>query len=84
MPLNFDEEALNDFIQNSDGFKQLQAEANERIRAVVRAVNTTHARRPVDEVDVELRSRFAQAGITPEEPGFSEVIQAISSGEMVN
>lgn len=82
MPLRFDHDALMKMVRESEGFKQLQAEANERVRVIAREVNTTHAGRPGDEVDAELRGRFEAAGVEPTEPGFTELVQAISRGEL--
>jgi glyceraldehyde-3-phosphate dehydrogenase/erythrose-4-phosphate dehydrogenase len=83
MPLRFDRDALMKMVHESDGFKQLQDEANERVRAIAREVNATHAGRPVDEVDAELRGRLETAGVSsPTQPGFTQLVQAISRGEL--
>jgi hypothetical protein len=82
MPLRFDQDALLKMVRESQGFKQLQDEANERVRTIAREVNATHGGRAIDEVDAELRSRFAAAGVSPAEPGFTELVQAISRGEV--
>ena len=59
-------------------------DANQRVKArveeLVRAVHATHVGRPVAEVDDELRRRFAEQAITPQEPAFSEVVRAIALG----
>jgi predicted ArsR family transcriptional regulator len=80
----FDEEALQKVVKESDDFKQIQALANARAQQIVREVNTTHSGRPFAEVDRELRSRFDGEGITPEEPGFTEFVREISDGEAQN
>jgi predicted ArsR family transcriptional regulator len=82
MPYTFDEHALLKLVRESDGFKQLQEDANERVRALVREVNETHAGKPVAEVDAELRRKFEESGVTPEEPGFTETVTAIARGEL--
>lgn len=84
MPLNFDEDALKKMLEESDGFKQLQADGNERIRSIVRSVNTSHAGMPVGDVDSAMRAKFAEGGIEPKEPDFTEIVEAISRGEMTN
>jgi hypothetical protein len=82
MPFAFDEDALLKAVRDSDGFKQLQEEANERVRALVQEVNATHAGRPTAEVDAELRRRFEASGVTPEEPGFTKAVRAIARGKL--
>ena len=52
------------------------------MKKLVRAVQATHAGRPVAEVDGELRRRFAAEGITPQEPAFSELVRSIAGGEL--
>jgi hypothetical protein len=82
MPFTFDEDALLKAVRESDGFKQPQEAASERVGALVREVEATHAGRPVAEVDAELRRKFEVAGVTPEEPGFTELVTAIARGEL--
>lgn len=82
MPFTFDEDALQKLVRESDGFKQLQDDANERVRAVLREVNGTHAGRPAAEIDAELRRKFEEIGVTPEEPGFTERVTAIARSEL--
>lgn len=84
MPFAFDQDALLKLVRESDGFKQLQEDANERLRAVLREVNETHAGRPAAEVDAELRRQFDEIGVTPEEPGFTETVTAIARGELTD
>jgi hypothetical protein len=81
MPLNFDDDALVKMVAESDGFKQMQAGVNEKMRAVVREVNDSHAGHPRALVDAHLRQRFREEGFTPEDPAFGEVVDAISDGE---
>lgn len=82
MPFTYDEDALLKLVRKSDGFKKLQDDANERLRAVVREVNKTHAGRTTAEVDAELRRKFEEIGVTPEEPGFTETVTAIARGDL--
>lgn len=82
MPFTFDEDAVQKLVRESDGFKQLQEEASARVGALVREVEATQAGRPAAEVDAELRRKFEAAGVTPEEPGFTEVVTAIARGEL--
>ena len=82
MPFTFDEHALQKLVRESDGFKHLQDDANKRVRAVLGEVNTTHTGRPAAEVDSELRRKFEEIGVTPEEPGFTETVIAIARGEL--
>lgn len=56
--------------------------ATAQVEELVRAVHATHVGRPVAEVDVELRRQFAEHALTPQEPAFSEAVQAISAGEL--
>jgi hypothetical protein len=56
--------------------------AKEQVEELVRAVQASYTGRPVAEVDAELRRRFAEQAITPQEPAFSEVVRAISEGEL--
>jgi hypothetical protein len=55
--------------------------AIDRVVALVYDVHATHAGRPVAEVDAVLRRQFVEHGFTPEEPAFSEVVQAIARSE---
>jgi hypothetical protein len=82
MPWRFDQDAFLRMVRESEGFKQLQDETNERIRAIARDVSATHAGRPVEDVDTELRRRFEAAGVSPAEPGFTELVQRIARGEV--
>jgi hypothetical protein len=82
MPFTFDEDAVLRLARESDSFTQLQDDANERLRAVVREVNETHAGRPAAEVDAELRRKFEEIGLTLDEPGFTETVTAIARGEL--
>lgn len=68
-------------VRESDAFDQLKEDASARVGALVREVESTHAGMPVADVDAELRRRFEESGVTPEEPGFTEVVTAIASGE---
>lgn len=51
---SFDEKAFSEWIKESAGFKQMERDANERVRVIVRGVNETHAGSPRNEVDKEL------------------------------
>jgi len=53
-----------------------------RVEELVRAVHASHAGRPVTEVDAELRRRFAEQALAPQEPAFSEVVRAIAASEL--
>jgi hypothetical protein len=80
--IEFDESALEALVRQSPEFQRLEKEINEKMRDEVRAVNATHARQPVAEVDAELRRRFDALNITPSEPNFSEIVQDISDGTL--
>ncbi|MFL6162708.1 MAG: hypothetical protein ACJ74U_10820 [Jatrophihabitantaceae bacterium] len=47
----------------------------------MRAVHATHAGRPAAEVNAELRRRFAEQAMEPQEPAFSAAVRAISEGK---
>jgi len=63
------------------GAPDAERPAPVRVEALVRAVHATHAGRPVTEVDAELRRRFAEQALVPQEPAFSEVVRAIAASE---
>jgi hypothetical protein len=84
MPFTFDGDALLKIVRESEDLKQLQADATERVRGLVREVTATHAGKPAAEVDAELRRKFADSGMTPEEPGFTEIVAAIARGELTS
>jgi hypothetical protein len=82
MPFTFDENALQKLVRESEGFRQIEEEANERLHAILRQVNRTYAGKPIAEVDAELRRQFEESGLTPEEPGFTETVTAIARREL--
>ena len=82
MPFSYDHDALLKLVRESDGLKQPAGEGSERVAALVREVDATHAGRPAAEVGAELHRKFEVNGVTPEEPGFTEVVTAIARGEL--
>ncbi|HJQ00359.1 MAG TPA: hypothetical protein VJ851_02055 [Jatrophihabitans sp.] len=78
MPYRFEQAAVWSVVRDGPDFEH---RAKERVEGLVRAVHATHAGRPVAEVEAELRRRFADHAITPQEPAFSEVVRAISAGD---
>lgn len=79
-----DEQELERWIRSTTAFQKLQEDADERVRQLVREVNSTHAREPVNVIDGELRRRFAEAGITPVEENFAIIVQHISDGTLTD
>jgi hypothetical protein len=80
LPLTTDDDALTETVTESAAFKQLQAEINEKKRAVVREVNSTHAGQPRALVYAHLRQRFRDEGFIPDDPAFGEIVDAIAEG----
>jgi hypothetical protein len=66
---------------DNDDLDHSAHEADRRIETVIRGVIATHSGRPVDEVDTEMRLQFEVAGVTPEEPGFNDLVQKIAAGD---
>lgn len=83
MVIEFDEHALHSMVTESDAFHAAHDGIHERARAVVAQVATTHAGQPHTDVDAELRSKLAAAGIEPRQPGFGQIVQAISDAAPV-
>lgn len=83
MPFSYDQDALLKLVRESDGLKQPAGAPSERVAALVREVDATHAGRSVAEVDAELRRKFEASGVTSEEPGFTEVVTAIARRELI-
>ena len=79
MPYRFEdfEAAVLSIDRDSPDFEQ---RAREQIESLVREVNASHAGRPADEVEAELRQRFTAHAITPLEPAFSNLVRVISEG----
>jgi hypothetical protein len=78
MPFRFEHGAILKILRDEPN---VEPRPIDRVVALVYAVHTTHAGRPVAEVDAELRRQFVEAGFTPEEPAFSEVVQAIAQSD---
>ena len=72
--------AISKMILREGADSERRAEA--RVEELARAVHATHAGRPAAEVDAELRRRFAEHGLVPQEPAFSEVVRAIAVSEL--
>jgi hypothetical protein len=80
MPFRFEQAAcLKIILRDEPDF--VEQRPIDRVVALVYAVHTTHAGQPVAEVDAELRRQFVEAGFTPEEPAFSEVVRAIAQSD---
>jgi hypothetical protein len=84
MDFNLDADALEKWVRESDGFEQLQEQANEHLRQIIREVGATHAGRPFAEVDAEIRRRFAEDGITPNEENLPKIVRAIVDRELTD
>lgn len=67
-------------VRESGVFEQLDEEANETIRKVVREVTASHAGQPRDAVYAHLAERLAAEGIEPDETEFRKVVDEISAG----
>lgn len=79
MPYSFEQiAAISKFLRDGPASER---RARARAKKLMRAVYATHAGRPAAEVDAELRRRFAEEAITPQEPAFSAAVQAIAAGE---
>jgi trimethylamine:corrinoid methyltransferase-like protein len=76
--MNMNGQELENWIRSTPGFQQLQEDANERVRRLVREVNSALAGEPVNVIDAELRRRFGEAGIIPIEENFATIVQHIS------
>jgi hypothetical protein len=79
MPFRFEQVPILKILREDSESKQ---RAIDRVVALVYDVHATHAGRPVAEVDAELRRQFVEHGFTPEEPAFSEVVQAIAQSDL--
>jgi hypothetical protein len=80
MAIEFDETALHTMGTESDAFHTTTDGADKRAHGVADQVAATHTGMPRSDVDAELRSKLAAAGIHPHEPGFAQITQAISGG----
>jgi hypothetical protein len=79
---NSSERTVEEIVRKSPEFKRQEQEFNDRLRAIVRDVNATHAGQPVEDVRAAMSARFDEEGIDPVEPGFSEAVQAIADGAL--
>ena len=82
--MNMNEQDLESWIRSTPGFRKMQVEADERVRQLVRDVNSILAGEPFNVIDAELRRRFAAAGVSPVEENFAVVVQHISDGTLTD
>jgi hypothetical protein len=68
------------FEPNPEGIAQMQAEMNDRARAMIREVNAEMTGRPAAEVLAALTSRMQAAGFEPNVTTLRECAQSISDG----
>ena len=81
MPFRFEQAQILNVLRDEPDFEQRRI---DRVVALVYAVHASHAGQPVPEVDAELRGQFVEAGFTPEEPAFSEIVRAIGESDPSN
>jgi hypothetical protein len=67
---------------NENAMAKLQQEINAKAHDVIRQVNASMAKRPVNEVMQALRTQLAAIGVEPDEDDLRHYAQAISDGTL--